>query len=95
MNNLTYKYPPVKYFSHIKSWYHSRFIKDPLHRIRDEEILSCPSIFTMTNVAVSSFSEKGDGIMVFTPCYIQYYKIIHALGRRPIEVQLSSEKNGL
>jgi bifunctional pyridoxal-dependent enzyme with beta-cystathionase and maltose regulon repressor activities len=49
----------------------------------------------MTNVAVSSFSEKGDGIMVFTPCYIQYYKIIHALGRRPIEVQLSSEKNGL
>jgi bifunctional pyridoxal-dependent enzyme with beta-cystathionase and maltose regulon repressor activities len=42
----------------------------------------------MTNVVVSYFSEKGDGILVFTPCYIHYYNIIRVLGRIPVEVEL-------
>jgi bifunctional pyridoxal-dependent enzyme with beta-cystathionase and maltose regulon repressor activities len=42
----------------------------------------------MSNVVVSNFSEKGDGILIFTPCYIHYYNIIRVLGRKPIEVEL-------
>jgi len=40
----------------------------------------------MSNVAVSYFSERGDGILVFTPCYMPYYNIIRVLGRIPIEI---------
>jgi bifunctional pyridoxal-dependent enzyme with beta-cystathionase and maltose regulon repressor activities len=86
LNNLTYKHPSDEYFNSIKQWYRTRFIKDPRKEIKDEEILTSCSVFTMSNVAVSYFSERGDGILVFTPCYMPYYNIIRVLGRIPIEV---------
>lgn len=57
-------------------------------QVKPEWILSSPGLVSAVAMCLQALTEKGDGIVLFTPVYHAFHRIIHANERRVVESQL-------
>lgn len=58
--------------------------------VSPEEIFSTHGLVNGTAVCVDAFSKPGDGIVIMTPVYHAFARVIKAAGREVVECQLSN-----
>lgn len=58
--------------------------------VSPEEIFSTHGLVNGTAVCVDAFSKPGDGIVIMTPVYHAFARVIKAAGRQVVECQLSN-----
>ncbi|MGB0497851.1 MAG: MalY/PatB family protein [Rubricella sp.] len=56
--------------------------------VRPEWISTCHGIVSAVGLALQAFSQKGDGVILFTPVYHAFRKMIDANERRAVESEL-------
>jgi cystathionine beta-lyase len=57
-------------------------------RIRPEWVFTTHGLVNGTAMCVDSFTQPGDGVVLFTPVYHAFAKVINAAGRRVVECPL-------
>lgn len=69
------------YLNAITWWMENRhgWIVDPSH------IFSTHGLVNGTGLCLQAFSEPGDGIVMFTPIYHAFFRVIHAANRQVVE----------
>lgn len=60
-------------------------------RIEPDWILNCHGLVSGTALCIQAFSEPGDGVVLFTPVYHAFHKIIRANGRTIVQCPLAIE----
>lgn len=68
---------PDEYYQSIQHWFKKRHDWD----IKKEEIVYCPGTVYATNVAVQSFTEPGDGVIIQRPVYPPFTRAIESNDR--------------
>ena len=75
------------YLSAIRWWMQER------HgwRVEPEWVFTTHGLVNGTGLCVDAFSEPGDGVVLFTPVYHAFARVIKAAGRRVVECPLAME----
>ncbi|MCQ6275016.1 pyridoxal phosphate-dependent aminotransferase [Bacillus sp. V3B] len=68
---------PDEYFEAIQHWFQKRLDWE----IKKEEIVYCPGTVYATNVAVTTLTDPGDGIIIQRPVYPPFTRVIEGNGR--------------
>ena len=74
------------YLAAIKNWLDRR------HgwRIETDWIFTAHGLVNGTALCIDAFTEPGDGIVIFTPVYHAFSRVIRALGRNIVECELAN-----
>jgi cystathionine beta-lyase len=81
---------PDEYYEAIQHWFQRR-----LHwEIKKEEIVYCPGTVYATNVAVTTLTEPGDGIIIQRPVYPPFTRVIEGNGRVVRNNALKRDEDG-
>lgn len=83
-NNFTYKNPSEEYYKGIISWYKRRHIKDEKIDISKESIADSPSVLNLIYLLIQDLTKEGEGVLLMTPVFYNYVKIIKYLKREVI-----------
>jgi len=83
-NNFTYKSLPKQYYDAIINWYSHRHIRSPMIKIDPQDIVEAPSILNIIYLTIQHFTKEGDRVLINTPVFAYYRKIILELKRRPV-----------
>lgn len=79
------------FYEAIESWYLTRY--DTV--VSREMLVTCPSVIYGVAKLICQWSEIGDGVVIHTPAYDGFYKILKANQRMPLECPLSPDNQGL
>ena len=63
-------------------------------QIEHDEILTTFGLVNAIGIALDAYTKPGDGIVVFTPVYHAFMRVIRAAGRKVVEVPLSIGDDG-
>ena len=80
---------PESYYKAVIDWMKRRFNWE----IRKDWITTTPGVVSALSLAVLEFTEPGDKVIVQSPVYHPFYKIIRDNGRRVVENMLMREGN--
>ena len=78
---LAYEYTSDSYYEALISWIGRR----QGYQLSRAEIMNAPSIATSTGLVIEAFTEKGDGIIIQPPVFMEYRNWITSSGRRPVK----------
>ena len=81
---------PDEYFEAVQHWFHKRHD----WQIKKEEIIYSPGTVYALNVAVKSFTEPGEGIIIQRPVYPPFTSAIEGNGRQVINNALICDEEG-
>jgi cysteine-S-conjugate beta-lyase len=81
---------PDEYFEAVQHWFHKRHD----WKIKKEEIIYSPGTVYALNVAVKSFTEPGEGIIIQRPVYPPFTSAIEGNGRQVINNALICDEEG-
>src|SRR3954447_4429415 len=81
---------PDEYFEAVQHWFHKRHA----WQIKKEEIIYSPGTVNALNVAVKSFTELGEGIIIQRPVYPPFTSAIEGNGRQVINNALICDEEG-
>lgn len=84
-----YEYKPDSFFAAQKQWYKDRYGID----LEREHILFTPSISTTIAIAIENFSEKGDGVIIQPPVFMEFRGTIRQTNRKLVKNPLQLEAN--
>jgi len=59
--------------------------------VRDDWIFTTNGLVNGTALCVDAFTEPGDGVIMFTPIYHAFFRVIRSAGREVIELEMSLE----
>ncbi|MEO0342896.1 MAG: MalY/PatB family protein [Pseudomonadota bacterium] len=78
---------PVGYPNAIANWMKRR------HgwQINSDHVMTTIGIVNAVSLALHSYTQPGDGIVIFTPVYHAFARVIKAMGRKVIECELVQE----
>ncbi len=74
----------AEYKAAIQWWMKNRHGWD----VKAGDIFTTHGLVNGTALCVDAFTEKGDGVVLFTPVYHAFAKVINAAGRKVVECQL-------
>lgn len=82
-----YQFLSEQYFDAVKSWF------DRQHglNLKNEEIFYVPNVVLGLSFAVQAVSEPGDEIIIQTPVYGPFFKVVKDNGRTLVESPLKNE----
>ncbi|MBO2944028.1 pyridoxal phosphate-dependent aminotransferase [Paenibacillus sp. F411] len=85
-----YTLPSQNYLEAVCGWMKSR------HQwsIKPEWIQFCPGVVPALSMLVSSLTEPGDGVVIQTPVYPPFYRVVKDQGRELIENVLVQDEDG-
>lgn len=78
------------FYSAITHWYKSRFST----AINVNQLVFCPSVIYAAAQLIRQWSNTGDNVVIHTPAYDGFYKIIKANHRNVVETPLKKDTNG-
>lgn len=81
---LGYTKPTRSYYEAVISWFERR----NNFEIDREWILNTPGIINALYAGIESFTDKGDGVIIFRPVYYQFSASIEATGRNIVNCPL-------
>jgi bifunctional pyridoxal-dependent enzyme with beta-cystathionase and maltose regulon repressor activities len=84
LNNFTYKDPSEEYYKAVIEWYRRRHIKDAKTEVSKEDIVDSPSLLNSIYLLLQTLTQEGDGVLLMTPVFYNYVKIIKYLKRKVI-----------
>lgn len=79
-----YSRPRDGYFEAVKNWFEKRFGA----HIENEWIVFTPGVVFALNMAVKTFTEAGDGVLVMRPVYYPFLNAINNNGRKLVNCPL-------
>ncbi len=79
-----YGRPMQGYYDALKHWYKTRFDMD----FEDEQVVFTPGIVFALNMAVKTFTNKGDGVLVMRPVYYPFLNAIKNNDRKIVNSPL-------
>lgn len=77
----------ASYREAIRWWMRTRHGWDPA----PEAITTTHGLVNGTGLALQAFTEPGDGVVLFTPVYHAFNRVIRAAGRRVVELEMPIE----
>lgn len=78
------------YFASIAAWYREQYGAV----IGEGEILPGPGTVLSLGAAVRAFAKNGDGVLVMTPVYTPFYRVIRENGCQVVEAPMNLDENG-
>lgn len=88
-SSLGYEYKPETFFAAQHKWYKKRYLVD----LKAEDIFYSPTISTAIALIIENFSEKGDGVIIQPPVFMEFKDTIRKTRRRIIKNPLKFENN--
>ena len=76
-----------KYLAAIQWWMKNRHNWD----VETDQIFTTHGLVNGTAMCVDAFTQPGDGIVLFTPVYHAFAKIINAAGRKVVECEMANK----
>ena len=80
-SGFAYEYKPDSFFKTQKKWYKKHYQLD----LVKEQILYSPTITTTISIIIENFTNKGDGIIIQPPVFMEFRDVIRKTGRRIIK----------
>lgn len=86
--NYGYELASRNLFTAITNWYKTR------HHLKlmPKFFVQVPTVLTGVSLLIREFSNPGDGVLIQTPVYDQFAKLIERVDRRVVESPLKKEK---
>lgn len=84
---LGYSKAYQNYYSSVISW----MLKEHEYKIEQEWIVNTPGVVNALYAAVNSFTEEGDGVIIFRPVYYPFSNAIIQNGRKLVNCPLKEE----
>ena len=76
-----YESKPESFFTAFESWFQTR------HgwRIERQHVAPCPSILNAISILINQHSKKGDGVVLQSPVFFEFRKVVHSNGRKIVK----------
>ena len=81
---LSYYNPTPSFFSAISGWFERKYGVS----VPQEHILACHNIHITSSIAVETFTEPGDGVLMLMPTWPGFFKAINRQGRHIVPSEL-------
>lgn len=78
-----------EYTEAVRGWFQQRFD----WTIKEEWLVNCPGVVTALSIAVETFTEPGDKIIIQPPVYYPFFEVIAANGREIVKNPLEYRGN--
>ncbi len=88
-SGFAYEYKPESFFKAQKNWYKNQYQIDLIK----EQVLYSPTITTSISVIIENFTNKGDGIIIQPPVFMEFREVIRKVKRKVIKNALKLENN--
>lgn len=88
-SGFAYEYKPESFFKAQKNWYKKQYQIDLIK----EQTLFSPTITTSISVIVENFTNKGDGIIIQPPVFMEFRDVIRKTKRKVIKNALKLVKD--
>jgi putative C-S lyase len=82
-----YEYKPDSFLTAQKNWYKRTYDID----LKSEQIVYTPSITTSISIIIESYTNKGDGIIIMPPVFMEFRDVIRRTNRKIIKNPLELE----
>ncbi|MDR2313440.1 MAG: aminotransferase class I/II-fold pyridoxal phosphate-dependent enzyme [Spirochaetaceae bacterium] len=79
-----------EYFEAILSWYREQYGV----ALEIQDILPCPGTVLSLGMAVRAFTRPGDGVLIMTPVYAPFYRLILENHRKVVEAPMVQDPEG-
>lgn len=84
---LGYSRPTEEYFKAVRDYMMKNYQYSP----KEEWIVPTPGIVPALAASVRAFSERGEGVIVFSPVYNPFYEVVEEQGREILKCPLLEE----
>jgi len=88
-SGFAYEYKPESFFKAQKNWYKNQYQIDLIK----EQVLYSPTITTSISVIIENFTNKGDGIIIQPPVFMEFRDVIRKSKRKIVKNALKSVKD--
>lgn len=82
--SLGYNEATAEYKQSVKNWFHRRHHYD----IQEDWLVLMPGVVTALGTAIRSLTKPGDAVVILTPVYGPFYRVIETADRRVAECPL-------
>lgn len=87
-SSLGYEYKPESFFAAQYKWYKQHYQVD----LKAEDVFYSPTISTAIALIIENFSDKGDGVIIQPPVFMEFKDTIRKTRRRIIKNPLKFEE---
>lgn len=88
-NPFGYTVPTDSYYDSVISWMNRRHS----YKLLKEWIIPTDGVLTAIDIGIKTLTEKEDGVIVFTPVYAHFYRLIESNSRKIVRSELKIENN--
>ena len=86
-NTFGYTFPTQQYYDTLSDY----FIRHHDFEFKKEDVLTFPGVLNIIEELIQTFTDENDGVLIFTPVYTPFYRIIKNNNRKLIECPLTLE----
>jgi cystathionine beta-lyase len=76
-----YESKPDSFFTAFESWFQTRHD----WKLERQHVEPCPSVLNAISILISQHSNEGDGVVLQSPVFFEFRKVVHSNGRKIVK----------